>query len=139
MQQKLYILQEVALGLAELHQAGIVHGDIKPANILLDSRTNVYPKIRFADFGLSHIRDAFADLLSSTTALSMQQTRDTRGTPVYCAPEMFANPYTDRQVAGNVGADEGGDPQWAGAHLRMVAKPSRKTDMYVAVWTCTDS
>jgi serine/threonine protein kinase len=52
--EKLRLLADIAQGLAELHLAGIVHGDIKPANVLLSDDNP--PKIRLADFGLSELR-----------------------------------------------------------------------------------
>jgi hypothetical protein len=53
------------------------------------------PEIRLADFGLSVIRDGSDIGMSAST---LQETSHLRGTPVYCAPEMYNpemynNPY----------------------------------------------
>lgn len=99
--EKMDLVVKIANGLSELHAAGIVHGDIKPENILLSGRMN--PEIRFADFGLAAIRDKedMADTLAQTSHL--------KGTPKYCAPEMLF----DSSVAKST-----------------VARSSRKTDVY---------
>ncbi|KAA1471952.1 kinase-like protein [Dentipellis sp. KUC8613] len=73
-----YILQ-TALGIDALHSMGIIHCDIKPANILLDAFGNV----RLADFGLSYIH--------STAPLSRHgpsvMIRSPLGTPEFLGPE----------------------------------------------------
>lgn len=47
------IIKGICMGLHYLHQQNIVHGDLKPANILLDD--DMVPKI--ADFGQSRCFD----------------------------------------------------------------------------------
>ena len=70
---------DIAAGVEAVHTAGVVHGDIKPANILIDpSTTPGTPKI--ADFGIARICDSTA---ATRTAAVM-------GTLVYMAPEASA-------------------------------------------------
>ena len=57
------------------HEAGVVHGDVKPGNVLLE-RTGA---VKLADFGLSWLIDDVS--LSSVTAAPA-------GTPAYMAPEI---------------------------------------------------
>jgi serine/threonine protein kinase len=102
--QKLSLLENISRGLAELHEAGIIHGDINPDNILLDSVVN--PKIRFSNFGLSSITNNLS--LGQST---LQLTSNAKSTPVYSAPEMLINPYVTNLA-------------------ETVAKVSRKTDIY---------
>jgi serine/threonine protein kinase len=107
--QKLSLLQQMSKGLAELHDAGIVHGDLKPDNVLLDSTNGMHIKIRFADFGLALLREKDSRLSMST----LRQTKNAKGTPIYLAPECMLNPY---------------EP--AGYGQSTVASISRRTDVY---------
>src|SRR5436190_11894931 len=65
------IAREICAGLAASHDREVIHGDLKPANIMIDGRGHA----RISDFGLS--------------ALAADMTRRTliAGTPAYMAPE----------------------------------------------------
>lgn len=79
--QVIQIARQVAAGLAVAHERGILHRDVKPANILLDADRNA----RLTDFGLA--------VPSSQTTTS-----ERAGTVPYMAPELVS--------ADNVGANE---------------------------------
>lgn len=72
------IVHEVALGIAAVHQQGLLHRDVKPANIVVDHEGHA----RLTDFGLA----SFVDEDSSLT-----QTGVVVGTPAYMSPEMARN------------------------------------------------
>ncbi len=69
-------------GLAAAHQAGVVHGDFKPENVLL----SVDGRARVSDFGLSRLTSAARDAAGS---------REVSGTPAYMAPELFRGQVGD--------------------------------------------
>jgi tRNA A-37 threonylcarbamoyl transferase component Bud32 len=65
---------QVADGLAAVHAQGIVHRDVKPANVLLESDGS---HVKLADFGIALLRDA-ARVTGTGTVM---------GTAAYIAPE----------------------------------------------------
>jgi tRNA A-37 threonylcarbamoyl transferase component Bud32 len=74
------LLGQAARGLRRLHEHGVVHGDIKPENLLLtapDDGTAAPPVLKIADFGLSR-------------QLRVGEKLSLEGTVDYMAPEVLA-------------------------------------------------
>jgi serine/threonine-protein kinase len=78
------IAAQVADGLEAAHLRGVLHRDLKPDNILLDSAG--HPKI--ADFGIAR--------LAAATALT--HTGELLGTPRYLAPEQMSGDTVDERA-----------------------------------------
>ena len=75
------IFRGILAGVARAHRQGLVHRDLKPGNVLLDSSGDdgIVPKV--ADFGLAKILDDDEGFGSQTrSGIAM-------GTPAYMAPE----------------------------------------------------
>jgi serine/threonine protein kinase len=49
------ILVDVAEGLCYLHESGVVHGDLKPGNVLLKAASQGRLTAKLADFGLRRV------------------------------------------------------------------------------------
>ena len=85
------LAQQAAEGLHALHEAGMVHRDVKPDNILV-GRTG---HVKVLDFGLALADKAGSDEFS----LSMIFGHDCLGTPDYIAPEQTVDSlHVDRRA-----------------------------------------
>ena len=73
LEAKVEALRDVARALAHAHEAGVVHRDVKPENVLVD----LHGRVRVADFGIA----AAADMERITRSGALV------GTPRYMAPE----------------------------------------------------
>lgn len=95
-----YIRQLIA-GLRDLHSCGIVHGDIKPDNILMSKRTG---KVLIIDFGLASERDGNGHLMPRRFS-NHGAPRAGKGTAGYRAPEVLTNttPYQSASDMWSVG------------------------------------
>jgi serine/threonine protein kinase/predicted Zn-dependent protease len=69
----------IAEGLAAAHKEGIVHGDLKPANIMIAAGRNSAERIVITDFGLATSVEAGVNTPNEQIA----------GSPDYMAPEQF--------------------------------------------------
>jgi len=81
----LRIAAELAAGLAAAHAQGVVHRDVKPANILL-ARPN--DQVKITDFGLARAVDDVGVTMSGTVV----------GTPAYMAPEQARGLEVDHRA-----------------------------------------
>jgi serine/threonine protein kinase len=71
------VMMQIAEAMRYVHSEGIVHGDIKPDNILLVRTVDRHRSVKLLDFGLAQFGD-------------WEDNSIVRGTPEYLAPERIA-------------------------------------------------
>jgi serine/threonine protein kinase len=84
------ILEEVAYGLKDAHEQGIIHRDIKPSNILLHKRGDV----KIADFGLARNTSDVTSLVD----IDLTVPGTVVGTPSFMSPEQAAGRELDSRT-----------------------------------------
>ncbi len=73
------VLRSVAVGLAQMHAAGVVHRDLKPDNVFIETDGNV----KILDLGLAQVAGAVGIVA---------------GSPPYVAPEQWRGDVTDSRA-----------------------------------------
>ncbi|QBX55430.1 serine/threonine protein kinase [Nocardioides seonyuensis] len=90
------LVEQLLLGLAAVHGAGLVHRDVKPANLLLEATGSGRPHLRLGDFGVA---GPIADRRFTTVPGAI-------GTDGYMAPEQARgaspDPCQDLYAVGRV-------------------------------------
>jgi serine/threonine-protein kinase len=88
-----YLLRQACESLGEAHDRGLIHRDVKPANIYLCRLGREYDFVKVLDFGLVKYDhdESLLETMKGTTDL-------TTGTPAYMAPEMASGDSVDRRA-----------------------------------------
>jgi eukaryotic-like serine/threonine-protein kinase len=81
----IHILIQAADALIEAHALGLIHRDVKPANILLCERAGSSDVVKLLDFGL--VKD-----IRPNADPSLTHADTITGTPLYLAPETITDP-----------------------------------------------
>jgi serine/threonine protein kinase len=83
-----WLVLQVADGLEAAHRSGIIHRDVKPGNVLLD--TEGHPLL--ADFGIAR------EVCPTSQEVSSTQNGEVVGTPEYMAPEQLRGAPIDQRA-----------------------------------------
>jgi eukaryotic-like serine/threonine-protein kinase len=84
-QAAIKIVLQAAAGLASAHVLGIVHRDVKPANLFLAVLPGNEVKVKILDFGVAKVKMEMFNESSNT----LTQTGSLLGTPLYMSPEQL--------------------------------------------------
>jgi eukaryotic-like serine/threonine-protein kinase len=72
---------QAATALSEAHRHGIIHRDVKPANLFVVERTDGSPLVKVLDFGISKVAESSSLDVTKTTAIL--------GSGLYMSPEQM--------------------------------------------------
>jgi hypothetical protein len=81
-----HIVGQAARALAEAHEHGIVHRDVKPENLFLTSLGGEHDFVKVLDFGIAKVQSA---------DVTMTETGSMLGTPQYISPEVATGQVAD--------------------------------------------
>jgi serine/threonine protein kinase len=85
----LHVARQIAMSLAEAHQLGVIHRDLKPGNVLLTQIAGEADVVKVVDFGLVKELDGAVEMTGDGTML---------GTPMYMAPEQIRGGEVDQRT-----------------------------------------
>lgn len=92
--ERIEVVAKLADAVGAMHGLGIVHKDLKPANVLVKLLAGEEAKVVLSDFGIGALSDSGSIEALSITRLGFTATRagadSTSGTPLYIAPEVMA-------------------------------------------------
>jgi tRNA A-37 threonylcarbamoyl transferase component Bud32/uncharacterized protein (DUF486 family) len=141
-ERAVHIVRQVCSSLGEAHRHGLVHRDVKPANVYLCQRAFENDFVKVLDFGLVKRHT----VLPTDDDLQLSQTGTILGTPSYMAPEIARGegPVDGRSdlyavgclaywlLTGRLVFDERTYPAMLMAHLsQRPQRPSEKTDQSI--------
>lgn len=82
-----HIAGQICAGLAEAHTRGIIHGDLKPTNIILTTEGDGSVRAAITDFGLAQPVAGLGGLAATSAGVGTKNRL--RGTPDFIAPELW--------------------------------------------------
>jgi predicted Ser/Thr protein kinase len=88
--QKLRLMSEVCAGLAHAHASGIIHRDVKPANLIVDQDG----RVKILDFGIARVSDSNLTRGYALAGAGKVQI----GTPGYMSPEQTRGDDIDQRT-----------------------------------------
>jgi eukaryotic-like serine/threonine-protein kinase len=93
--ERLELFVQIAEAVAAAHSVGVLHKDLKPANVLITARPDGTWQARLTDFGSGRLLESERLEQMGITRLGLTATKSVladsdSGTPLYLAPELLA-------------------------------------------------
>ncbi len=88
LREGLIVARDAALGAAAMHDAEMVHRDLKPGNVIVGTRDDGSPRAWVVDLGIAHM----------TNGTVLTETGMILGSPAYMAPEQVRGEGIDSRV-----------------------------------------
>jgi serine/threonine protein kinase len=88
---RLEIAAQVADALQAAHEAGVIHRDVKPSNVIVCEEGPEKVRVKLTDFGVAQV--VAPEILAGVTRMGFTQATtgsSNTGTPMYMAPEILA-------------------------------------------------
>jgi len=91
-EERVAMVARIARTIAAAHAAGVLHSDIKPANILVEEGQGDMPLLRLADFGAGGLSDSVRQEALAISLHGLAEAEGERGTGTlqYMPPEVLA-------------------------------------------------
>ena len=89
---------QIATGLAAAHEAGIIHRDVKPENVMLRNRDGFVKLLDFGLVKLTEVSRSDTDTEAPTRALVNTDAGTVMGTVVYMSPEQARGKSVDERT-----------------------------------------
>ena len=95
LERRLHVLAEISRAVSGVHAVGVLHKDLKPANVLVAQLADGEEQIKIADFGSALLLEPSRLEALGITRLGLTQTAalessSLSGTLLYLAPEVFS-------------------------------------------------
>jgi serine/threonine-protein kinase len=90
-----HLLRQVCGALAEAHAEGLIHRDVKPANVFACARGGMYDVAKLLDFGL--VKGEGLTSHAGRKSLVVSREGVAHGTPLYMSPEQVVAAPLDRR------------------------------------------
>jgi len=89
---KIELIVQAAEGLQAAHDAGIIHRDVKPTNLLVADGPDGKPVVKLTDFGVGHVtqREVLGQMTQMGFTGTLMGSGSGTGTQLYMAPELVA-------------------------------------------------
>jgi serine/threonine-protein kinase len=95
-ERAIHIMRQACLSLADAHTNGLVHRDVKPANLIVSRAGTTFDFVKVLDFGLVKLDSAQR---VDEQAVKLSADGSTSGTPGFMAPEVvLGSATTDHRV-----------------------------------------